>query len=202
MSVKDHASPLARTCTSEAIGRRWRTDSTVCAPSIGPIYAWPRAAGGSSLSHVPFAVELDQWNNLGSGTTQPENNVRVATLAIGIAMALMLVTQPWMASPSADLGTDEVTSTAAGAGTMIALTRILASALVIPSPLASTILFSVTAFVGLILAAGAFSDLRLYGVTAVALAVTSLLGWRAKRQRDEDDAIERVQQYQHRRLLA
>ena len=85
---------------------------------------------------------------------------------------------------------------------MIALTWIVASALVIPSPLASTILFSVTAFVGLMLPAGAFSDLRLYRVAAVALAVTSFLGWRAKRQLDEDDAIERVQQYQDQRALA
>ena len=128
--------------------------------------------------------------------------MRIAALIIGFVTALVLAIQAWMANTSGDLGPDEVTSTAAGAGIMMAMTWVLASALVIPSPLASTVLFSVTAVVGLIVTTGEFGELRYYGIVAIGLAVMAFVGWRKKLHIDEELAIEGVRQYQHRRIAS
>lgn len=121
--------------------------------------------------------------------------MRVAVLIIGLLVGLLLFIQSWAAGALGEFAdASGATETAGGAGLLMALCWLLACALVIPFPLASTIIFAVTVPIGLFTPTGDFGDLRFHGAVAVALTIMAFFGWRGKKQADEEKLEERERQ--------
>lgn len=98
--------------------------------------------------------------------------MRIATLIIGLLVGLLLVLQSFTVGIFSDTTViDDATATAGGAGLFMALIWLLASALVVPFPLASFILFLISAPIGMFTPTGEFEDLRFHGFVAALLAI-------------------------------
>lgn len=113
--------------------------------------------------------------------------MRVSVLVIGLLIGFLLVSQ------SASIRIfDETPSVVVvgGVGLVMALLWLLASALVIPFPMVSGLLFGLTIPLGLIVPSGDFADLRFPGIMAIVLAGMSFLGWRAKQEQDREEEDE------------
>jgi hypothetical protein len=127
--------------------------------------------------------------------------MRIAVVLLGLLIGLLLVWQ------SATIGIfnetptiDATTAVAGGAGLAMALLWLLASALVIPLPMVSVLLFGLTIPPGLIVPTGEFADLRFHGIVAVVLTAMSLIGWHEKRELDrerEEDLQRQRNQFLH-----
>lgn len=120
--------------------------------------------------------------------------MRIATLIVGLLLGLMLTIQTFAATAIGDLGNDTTTATAAGAGFGMMLLWLLGCALVIPFPLVSTVLFALSALLGLLVPTGDFADLRFHGFAAVVLTIMALLGYRGKRVADREKREEQQRQ--------
>lgn len=120
--------------------------------------------------------------------------MRIATLIIGLLVGLLLFLQSFTVGIFSDTTViDDATATAGGAGLFMALIWLLASALVVPFPLASFILFLISAPIGMFTPTGEFEDLRFHGFVAALLAIMALLGWRGKKV-EQEKRKERAQQ--------
>lgn len=121
--------------------------------------------------------------------------MRIATLIIGLLMGLILLFQSWTVGVFGGMGAfDDATESAGAAGTIMALAWFLASALVIPLPLVSTVLFGLTVLIGLLTPTGDFADLRFHGVIAIGLTVMAFFGWRGKKKAKKEQLAERRRQ--------
>ena len=121
--------------------------------------------------------------------------MRIATLIIGLMIGFLLVLQSFTIGMFSDTTiVDETTSTAGAVGLLMALMWLLASALVIAFPLASTILFGLTVLMGLFVPTGDFSDLRFHGSVAVVLTLMAFFGWRGKKRDSQEKLAERLRQ--------
>ncbi len=121
--------------------------------------------------------------------------VRVATLIIGLLVGLLLFLQSMKIGVFSDTSAvNDVTGTAGAVGLMMALLWLLASALVIPFPLVSFVIFLLTVPLGLFVPTGEFGDLRFHGGVAVVLSIMSFLGWRGKKKDAAEERAERQRQ--------
>lgn len=125
--------------------------------------------------------------------------MRIATLIIGLLVGLMLVLQSMTLGVFSPEGS--ANSEAAGAGFIMALLWLLASALVIGFPRASMVLYGLSALIGLFTPTGDFADLRFHGFVAIVLTVMAFFGWRGKRRHDEEVAAEKARQMQRDYML-
>lgn len=121
--------------------------------------------------------------------------MRIATLIIGLMIGFLLVLQSLTIGMFSETTiVDDTTSTAGAVGLLMALVWLAASALVIAFPLVSTILFALTAPLGLFVPTGDFGDLRFHGTVALALAVMAFFGWRGKKRDAREKRAERQRQ--------
>lgn len=124
--------------------------------------------------------------------------MRVATLIIGLLVGLLLFIQSSTVGIFRDTAVvNDTTSTAGGAGLIMALLWLLACALVIPFPLVSTVIFAVTIPIGLFTPTGEFADLRFHGFAAIVLTIMAAFGWRGKRKSENRERLERAQHAEH-----
>lgn len=125
--------------------------------------------------------------------------MRIATLIVGLLVGLMLVLQSMALGVFSAEGSTN--SEAAGAGLIMALLWLLASALVIGFPRASMVLYGLSALIGLFTPTGDFADLRFHGFVAVVLTIMAFFGWRGKKRHDENAAAEKARQIQRDAML-
>lgn len=124
--------------------------------------------------------------------------MRVATLIIGLLVGLLLFLQLMTIGIFQDTGAvDDTTSTAGAVGLMMALMWLLASAIVIPIPLISCLIFLLTVPMGLFVPTGEFGDLRFHGGIAIVLTIMSYFGWRGKKKDASEKRAERKRQEEH-----
>ena len=123
--------------------------------------------------------------------------MRIAALIIGLLIGLMLFIQSFTVGMFSETTVvDDTTATAGGAGLFMALLWLLASALVIPFPLVSTILYGLTILIGLLTPTGDFADLRFHGFVAIVLTLMAFFGWRGKNKDVREKLVERQRQEQ------
>ena len=121
--------------------------------------------------------------------------MRIAALIIGLLVGLLLFIQSFTVGMFSETSVvDDTTAIAGGAGLMMALVWLLASALVIPFPLASAILYGLTVPIGLVTPTGDFGDLRFHGFVAIVLALMAFFGWRGKKKDSREKQAERQRQ--------
>lgn len=121
--------------------------------------------------------------------------MRIAALIIGLLVGLLLFVQSWTIGIFSETTVvDDVTASAGGAGLIMALAWLLASALVIPFPLVSTIIYGLTVPIGLFTPTGDFGDLRFHGFVAIVLTLMALFGWRGKKMDAREKLAERQRQ--------
>jgi hypothetical protein len=117
--------------------------------------------------------------------------MRIAVLIIALALSLIILVQSCAASAVGSLAEDEETSSAAGAGFLVAVLFIVAAGFVLSKPKAWVIIFLVAAPIALLGAVGSeFGDLYVWTVVALALAGMSYLGLKAKRREDLEAAAQ------------
>ena len=122
--------------------------------------------------------------------------MRIATLIVGLLLGLLLTIQSILfIGLSGEVETDP-NAGAGAAGFLMALMWLVACALVISFPLVSTVIFAISALIGLFAASGDFADLPYFGGIAIGLAVMAFFGWRGKRRDDEERDEEKYRQHQ------
>jgi hypothetical protein len=122
--------------------------------------------------------------------------MRIATLILGLIFGLILFLQTLLGSGLSSLAEDEGAAESSAVGLFASILWLVASALVIGFPLASTIIFGISSLF-LFGASGNFPDLAIWGGVALFLAAMSFFGWRGKKKDAREKAEERLRQ-QHR----
>lgn len=114
----------------------------------------------------------------------------MAVLIIGAPLALLIFLQGCTASAlEQSIDSDDAIG---GWGVLIGFTFLVASGLAIPFPLASAIIFGLSAIVAFLVAASTiYNDMAIWGVVAIVLAIMAFIGWRGKKRSDAQKAIER-----------
>lgn len=121
--------------------------------------------------------------------------MRIAALIVGLLVGLLLFIQSFTVGMFSETTVvDDTTAIAGGAGLFMALIWLLASALVIPFPLVSAILFGLTVPIGLFTPTGDFGDLRFHGFVAIVLTLMAFFGWRGKKKDAREKQAERQRQ--------
>ena len=118
--------------------------------------------------------------------------MRIATLIIGLLWGALIFIQSMTAGVFSSEGSE--TSSAAGAGLLVAVLWLLASALVIAFPKVSIVLFGLAALIGIFTDPGAFEDLQVHGFASIVMAVLAYFGWRGKKKQDADQQAEKQRQ--------
>lgn len=103
--------------------------------------------------------------------------MRIAVLIIGLCLMLIVGLQSCVVSMGGSLADRETVSAAGGVGILVALLFALGSAFVMAFPKVSAGIFALAALLAFGFAAE-FSDLKVWGVVSLALAVMSFLGSR------------------------
>jgi Ni/Fe-hydrogenase subunit HybB-like protein len=109
--------------------------------------------------------------------------MRIAVLVIGLVLSVGLFIQSLLVSAGATIFDDEDAESAAGIGVLMALMWVVGSALAIPLPRVSLVLFVLAGLIGLA-GIAAFPDLAFWSVISFALAVFCFFGYRGKRKAD------------------
>ena len=116
--------------------------------------------------------------------------MRIATLVFGLLLTGVLFAAANAASEVGVTMGEEATVSAAGVGFLIALMWLLASVLVIAFPLASTVLFGLSALLGLLTPGGIFFGVQFYGIIAFVPTLMAYIGWRRKRATGAEQAVD------------
>jgi hypothetical protein len=110
--------------------------------------------------------------------------VRIATMIITLFLMLIVGLQSCVGSAGGSITSNEKMSQGGAIGMLVALLWLIAAAFVIGVPWVSLLLFAISAVFAL--AAGAttpYTDLTIWGVVALALALFSILGIREKNRK-------------------
>jgi phosphate/sulfate permease len=127
--------------------------------------------------------------------------MRIAVLIIGLLLGLLVFLQSMVVNVGSGIAKNDNLENAAAAGVFLAFFWLIASALVIPFPLASAILFVLGGIMGMIAAGNSeFDDLWIWGCVSFVLAIMSFFGWRGKRKdaREKLAALTRQQDHERR----
>lgn len=115
--------------------------------------------------------------------------MRISVLILGLLLGLLMFFQTVLVYAGGSLSDDETLAGSAAIGVLMALMWLVACALVLPFPLASTVFFALAGFFGLIAAATSdFADLYIWAAASAVLALMSFSGWRGK-VRDRREAV-------------
>jgi len=127
--------------------------------------------------------------------------VRIAVLVIGAPLAVLIFLQGCTAS-ALEQSIDREDAVG-GWGVIIGFTFLVASGLAISFPLASAIVFGLSAIVAFLVAAGtSYNDMAIWGIVGVILALMALVGWRGKKREDARKATERATMHQAMAVIA
>lgn len=126
--------------------------------------------------------------------------MRIATLIISLLIGLLLFIQSFGILALSDA--ESATYGAGAVGLIMAFMWLLGAGLVLAFPMASGILFGLSAVLGLLVPTGAFGDLRFHGGVAVVLMVMAALGYRDKQKQDREKQDERIKQEERDALMA
>ena len=105
--------------------------------------------------------------------------MRVATMIIGMCLAIVLMAQSCMVFVGGELLTEESLSQGGAVGLFLGLLFLIGSAFALKIPKVSIVVFAIGAVLGF--TAGAtteFADMTLWGVAAVILSILSFAGHR------------------------
>lgn len=138
--------------------------------------------------------------------------MRIAAMILGLLLSAWCFFEAFAISlleaNSVLASEDEAMAGAAGAGLLAALVGVVAAALVIAFPLASTVFFALSGIFSFAAASSGYENHWLYGPVFLGLSVMAFLGWRGKkkerqerldelqRQRDRDDRMETLMRQQ------
>lgn len=110
--------------------------------------------------------------------------MRIAVLIIGAPLALLVFLQGCTGSAFEQAADSD--DPVGGWGMLVGLAFLVASALVVSFPTASTVVFGVSALTAFLVAAGTdYGDMWVWGTIAVVLGTMSFFGRRGKRKADE-----------------
>jgi hypothetical protein len=115
--------------------------------------------------------------------------MRIATMIIGLILMVIVGLQSCAVSVGGSVLESEKTQQGGAVGIFVALLFLVGSAFALVFPLVSLISFLIAGVFAL--TAGAttdFSDLTIWGVVSLILAVLSFFGWREKRKRRAESA--------------
>ena len=116
--------------------------------------------------------------------------MRIAVTILSLGLMLIVGFQSCAASISGSIGKDESTSNAAAMGFFVVFLFLIAGAFAMSFPIVSVVAFVLAGTVAL--AAGFssdFSDLAIWGVTALILAVMSYFGHREKQRKKVEQRV-------------
>lgn len=119
--------------------------------------------------------------------------MRIAVLILGLLFNIVLFMQTIVVVGLGSAIEDEATAGAGAVGVLVSLVWLVASALVLAFPLASTILFGSAGLLG-IAVSGDFPDMGVWGGVALVLALMSFFGWRGKKKEAREKALEKSRQ--------
>lgn len=124
--------------------------------------------------------------------------MRIAVLILGLILGAVMFVQSVLIAGLSGIADDSDAAGGAAGGVAMALLWLVGCALVIPLPIVSAVSFGLAGLIGIAFAAtGSFSDLRIWGVASLVLAVLSIFGWVGKRN---DDRRRRLEAEERRRL--
>lgn len=106
--------------------------------------------------------------------------MRIASMIIGLILLVPMTLQTFTVFWLGDAFNEEAMAQAGAVGVLAALIWLIASAVAIPAPRGSAVLFAVAGALAL-LVSGDFPDMRIWGAVALGLAVMSYVGHRQKR---------------------
>lgn len=113
--------------------------------------------------------------------------MRIAVLVIGLILTIFLFVQSALVTGLSNASGHKETQQSGSFGILMAVIWIVACGLVIPVPRVSMILFAVAALFGFVFS-GQFSDLKIWAVVSLVLALFSYFGYRGKRKADAKEA--------------
>src|SRR5215217_2757618 len=116
--------------------------------------------------------------------------MRIAVTILSLGLMLVIGFQSCAASVGGSLGKDESTSAAGAMGFLVVFLFLIAGAFAMSFPIVSVVAFVLAGTVAL--AAGVssdFSDLAIWGVTALILAVMSYFGHREKQRKKVEQRV-------------
>ena len=109
--------------------------------------------------------------------------MRIAIAIIALALMLVIGFQSCAASFGANLSHDQSTSSAAGAGFVVAFLFLLGGAFAYGVPIVSVVAFLLAVPIALVAGfTSDFRDLQVWGFVSIALAVMSFFAFRARRR--------------------
>lgn len=120
--------------------------------------------------------------------------MRITTLIIGLVLSIGLFIQSLTVAALGDAANTEDDGAGGALGILLALSWVVASALVIPFPLVSMIFFGLGGIIGI--AGGSsteFTDLTVWGVVSLVLALFSFFGWRGKKKQQAKETARDAQ---------
>ncbi len=119
--------------------------------------------------------------------------MRVAVAILSLVLMLLVGLQSCTLAVGASLGSDEDLAGGAAVGILMALLFLLGGAFAMGYPLVSLIAFASAVLLGLLAGATTeFSDLTIWAIVSLVLAVLSYFGMREKRKHAEEQG-QRVQ---------
>jgi uncharacterized membrane protein YjfL (UPF0719 family) len=119
--------------------------------------------------------------------------MRIAALILGLVFSFILFLQSFAVFGLSSAIEQEDSAGAGAVGVLAAVLWLVAAAMAIGFPLASTIIFSLTSII-LFGVSGSFPDLAVWGGVALFLAFLSFLGWRGKKKEVREKTAERIRQ--------
>jgi hypothetical protein len=115
--------------------------------------------------------------------------VRIATMVLSLILMLVVGAQSCAVSLGGAAFKEKAAEQGGAVGILMALLFLVGGAFALAFPLVSLVAFLLSGLLGL--AAGAstsFTDLTIWGVVSLVLAVLSYFGWREKRKRRREEA--------------
>jgi uncharacterized membrane protein len=132
--------------------------------------------------------------------------MRIAVLIIGLLLGAIMFFQSLAVTALGDAANTDDDGAAGSIGVFMALLWLVACAIVVPFPRIAMALFLVAGVFGIGGGAGTdYSDLYIWGVISLVLAVFSYLGYRGKRNKDIKERLrdeQMAQMVQHNQAMA